>query len=119
MGSRRSRNISNAALAVAVAVPALLFHFVFLYHCPGEAEQQESSDPQLWSRVCEWGREHPLGLVNVIFFLNVDVLFWIISLVQESTWVCILSPQFSLIFQFPTPKVILPLQHPFCFFFWF
>ena len=87
--SRRSRNISNAALAGVVAIPALIFYFAFLYDCPGAMKLEESSTMKQWSRVCEWGREHPLGLVNVIFFLNVDVLFWIISLVQGSTWVLI------------------------------
>lgn len=30
--------------------------------------------------------QHPITMVNIIFFLNVNVLFWIISLLQGSTW---------------------------------
>lgn len=111
--SRRCCNIANAALVVVVAIPALIFHFAFLYHCPGEAQHEEKSNAKLWSGVCGWGREHPLGLVNVVFFLNVDVLFWFISLAQGSTWVLILFLVFWLIvnsFCFRTPNPMLPMQ---------
>lgn len=93
--SRRCCNIANAALVVVVAIPALIFHFAFLYHCPGEAQHEEKSNAKLWSGVCGWGREHPLGLVNVVFFLNVDVLFWFISLAQGSTW--LIDPYWTII----------------------
>lgn len=86
---RGSRNIRNAALAVLVSIPAILFQYVFLYHCnPTRTQQEEIETLKYWSSICEWGREHPLYLVNAIFFLNVNVLFWIISLIQQSTWVC-------------------------------
>jgi hypothetical protein len=31
--------------------------------------------------------EHPFIFANWLFLVNVDVLFWIISLLQGSTWV--------------------------------
>ncbi len=39
---------------------------------------------QWWQRL---GLHHPLLFVNLVFFLNVDVLFWVISRLQQSTWV--------------------------------
>lgn len=40
----------------------------------------------LLARLCEYGLAHPIGLVNALFFLNVCVLFWLISLAQRSAW---------------------------------
>lgn len=91
--SRTSRNTSNAALAVVVAIPAFIFQWAFLHRCPDGSSKQE--DSWRWSRVCEWGRNSPLGLVNAIFFLNVSVLFWVVSLVQESTW--LIDPYWTII----------------------
>jgi hypothetical protein len=31
---------------------------------------------------------HPLLLVNILFFFNVNVLFWLIAQIQSSHWVC-------------------------------
>jgi hypothetical protein len=85
---RGSRNIQNAALAVLVSIPAILFQYVFLYHCnPTRTQQEENGTLKYWSSICEWERQHPMYLVNAIFF-NVNVLFWIISLSQQSSWVC-------------------------------
>jgi steroid 5-alpha reductase family enzyme len=37
-------------------------------------------------QLCEWTSESPIIGVNILFFLNVDVGFWLLSLVQNSTW---------------------------------
>ena len=83
-----SRNIRNAAIATVVPIPALLFHYSFLNYCPNGTRTGQNMFLQSWGDVCAWGREHPIGLLNVVFLVNVDVLFWLISLVQRSTWVC-------------------------------
>jgi steroid 5-alpha reductase family enzyme len=52
-----------------------------LNRCDGKV-----SGGQVWGDSCVWGRRHPLYLVNVLFFLNVDVLFYIVGLFQGSFW---------------------------------
>jgi len=47
------------------------------------------------NQVCHWAMAHPLALLNVLFFLNVDVLFWIISLFQGSTW--LIDPYWTIV----------------------
>jgi hypothetical protein len=37
------------------------------------------------------GKNHPIVFLNIIVFFCFSVLFWIISLFQQSTWVRFLS----------------------------
>jgi hypothetical protein len=60
-----ARNLSNAVLCAVVVVPgAVLAAALFAAEAP-------------------W---HPLVVANVIFALNIDLLFWLIALAQRSTW---------------------------------
>lgn len=70
MGSAR-----NAALAFIVPLPSVLFHIVFL-------KLYKHSTSEIW----RWCWAHPIALANALFFVNVDILFWVISLLQNSTW---------------------------------
>lgn len=72
-------NLGNALLAVCVPLPSFLFYTAILHACPLQPHG-------LWQRVCSFSSQHPLALINLLFFFNVDLLFWIISLVQQSTW---------------------------------
>ncbi len=78
------RNLGNAALVVAVAIPPF-----FLARLLGLA-----CDPGA-SAMCRFGVEHPIAAVQIIFFLTVTVLFWLISIVQKSTW--LIDPYWTLI----------------------
>ncbi|KAH9321774.1 hypothetical protein KI387_016413 [Taxus chinensis] len=69
-------NVRNAALAFIVPWPSILFYIAFLKLC------HSSSTSEIW----RWCWAHPIALVNALFFFNVDLLFWVISLLQNSTW---------------------------------
>ncbi|MCO5577383.1 hypothetical protein L7F22_031215 [Adiantum nelumboides] len=76
-----NRNQRNFILAVCAPIPALGFYGAFLaFHSKASAEHL------WWEHICTWSCAHPLALLNVLFFFNVSVLFWVISLVQRSTW---------------------------------
>lgn len=68
-------NVKNAALALIVPWPSIIFYIAFL-------KLANSSSREIW----KWCSGHPISLLNILFFFNVDVIFWIISLLQNSTW---------------------------------
>ncbi|KAK8693686.1 hypothetical protein V6N13_071258 [Hibiscus sabdariffa] len=74
----RTSNLKNAVLAFLVPLPSVMLYLYFLSHF------QINSNPlsPLWS----WCFHHPLLLANVFFFLNVNVLFWLIGFIQSSNW---------------------------------
>lgn len=77
---RLSRNQRNAIVAVCAPLPALAFYAAFL------VSHGDGPTNQIWARVCTWSSAHPIGLLNLLFFFNISLLFWVISLVQRSTW---------------------------------
>ena len=80
-GSNTSHsNLKNAVLAFLVPLPSILFYLTFLYH-------YQDDDPNLLSPVWKWCYNHPILLANIFFFFNVNVLFWLIGLIQSSHWV--------------------------------
>jgi hypothetical protein len=83
----RSRNFRNAALAAIVPLPAILFYLSFLHLCPNGSNEEENQVLDQWGlRVCKLGENHPIAFLNIIVFFCFSVLFWIISLFQQSTW---------------------------------
>lgn len=78
-GSRHS-NYKNALIAFLVPLPSILFYFSFL--------NQYNNNPNTLSPFWDWCYQHPLLLAHLLFFLNVNVLFWVIGLIQSSHWVC-------------------------------
>jgi hypothetical protein len=68
----------NTLLAIAVAVPAVLVA-TWLHSDACRAAPVKSP-------LCELGLHRPLAFVNLLFGTNVVLLFWIISVVQRSTW---------------------------------
>ncbi|GAB4844744.1 hypothetical protein Ancab_038134 [Ancistrocladus abbreviatus] len=74
----RNNNLKNAVIAFLVPLPSFLFYLSFLKH----HNDPHHSLSSLWS----WCYHHPLLLANVLFFLNVNVLFWVIGLLQSSHW---------------------------------
>ncbi len=88
----RSRNLRNAALAAIVPLPAILFYLSFLHLCPNGSNEEENQVLDQWGfRACKLGKNHPIVFLNIIVFFCFSVLFWIISLFQQSTWVRFLS----------------------------
>ncbi|KZV16544.1 hypothetical protein F511_11376 [Dorcoceras hygrometricum] len=75
-----ARNWSNAVIAVLAPLPSIVFYVSFLGQYPSARE----GDPlfSIWT----WCYHHPLFLANIIFFLNVNVLFWLVGLLQSCHW---------------------------------
>ena len=44
------------------------------------------STPNVMDLTCRVGLHHPIVFVNIVMFLFVCVVFWLISLYQKSTW---------------------------------
>ncbi|KAL0913147.1 hypothetical protein M5K25_016582 [Dendrobium thyrsiflorum] len=79
------RNLKNAAIALLTPLPSIFFYLFFLRHYR-RSFLSSSSISAASSPLWEWCYKHPLMLSNVIFFANVDVLFWIIGLLQSKHW---------------------------------
>jgi len=104
-----ARNLLNATVLLAVLIPSVLFS-VWLFGAfePGAIP----SDPG-WTGVdspeslAAWLLHHPVGCVNLLFFVNVCVIFWLIALVQRSTW--LIDPYWTLL---PVLIALFYLLHP-------
>lgn len=91
------KNLQNLLLLLLVPIPGLLAaHQLFGFFDPaslpadpgwGGLDSMESLAAFLF--------HHPIAAVNLLFFLNVCVLFWLIALVQRSTW--LIDPYWTLI----------------------
>ncbi|MED6206197.1 hypothetical protein PIB30_024489 [Stylosanthes scabra] len=75
-------NVKNAIIAFLAPLPSILFYLSFLNHYH-HSPTTTTHLPSLW----KWCYHHPLLLANVLFFFNVNVLFWIVALLQSSHWV--------------------------------
>ncbi|GFY90164.1 3-oxo-5-alpha-steroid 4-dehydrogenase [Actinidia rufa] len=74
-------NMKNAVIAIVAPLPTLFFYVSFLGYC-GDHDCHNSNDTSIWN----WCYHHPLLLANILFFLNVNLLFWFIGLLQSSHW---------------------------------
>ena len=85
-----AHNALNAILTVAVALPAVYAGNLVATDCYTNASGLHTgpltSLTDTTNAFCRLGLNHPIAFVNLAFFLNVCVLFWIISLLQGSTW---------------------------------
>ncbi|CAN1157017.1 Uncharacterized protein C594.04c [Linum perenne] len=72
-----NQNLKNALIAFLVPFPSIIFYLSFLRHSAVAA-----GDGGAWS----WCAAHPLLLANLLFFFNVNVVFWIISQSISSHW---------------------------------
>ena len=72
----------SGLISVLIApFPSFLFCFLDLILC---SEAGLGLHP---SSFCAATKLHPLLLLNLLFLLNVCILFWLLSLYQQSTWV--------------------------------
>lgn len=69
-------NLKNLVVAFLVPLPSILFYLSFV-RPGGNADAGPLSS---------WCAEHPLLLANVLFFLNVNVLFWLVGLLLSNHW---------------------------------
>ncbi|GFP80720.1 uncharacterized protein c594.04c [Phtheirospermum japonicum] len=77
--STHSKNLRNAVVALVTPLPSIFFYLSFLRR--SSAAEADSLSP-LWT----WCYHHPLLLANTLFFVNVNLLFWLVGLIQSSHW---------------------------------
>jgi hypothetical protein len=69
---RKMGNVKNAAVAFIVPWPSIIFYIAFL----------NLGNSSSWE-IRKWCSAHPISLLNILFFFNVDIIFWIISLLHK------------------------------------
>lgn len=69
-------NLKNMVVAFLVPFPSILFYFSFV-----RAGGDTGASP-----LSSWCAAHPLLLANILFFLNVDVLLWVVGLLLSNHW---------------------------------
>ncbi|KAL2536501.1 hypothetical protein Fot_17892 [Forsythia ovata] len=79
-------NIRKAVIAFLVPLPSILFYLSFLGQFRDHPSITASGDGNSLSPLWIWCYQHPLLLANALFFLNVNLIFWIIGLLQSSHW---------------------------------
>jgi len=67
-------NAFNAILLVIVALPAVIVTYYGFTNCGND------------NGVCDILLQQPLLYTNLVFMINVNILFWLIALYQNSTW---------------------------------
>ncbi|KAK2993128.1 hypothetical protein RJ640_006815 [Escallonia rubra] len=77
MGDGGVANLKNATIALLAPLPSILFYISFL----ARHYSLSSADP--WT---DWCYRHPLLLANALFFFNINLLFWLVGLIQSSHW---------------------------------
>ncbi len=95
-----SRNLVNAALVLLVPWPSILFAaWLFAWFPdgvvpadPGWGALSLSASLDTWAA---FALHHPIATVNLLFLLNVDLLFWVIALAQRNAW--LIDPYWTLI----------------------
>ena len=73
--------LTNLAILITAPAPSILFCVILARCCTATNN----------IAVCRVLNYDPLILVNALFFVNVCVIFWVLSLVQGSTWVWLCS----------------------------
>ncbi|GIL75832.1 hypothetical protein Vretifemale_5547 [Volvox reticuliferus] len=109
------RRVRNILLIFLVTLPAIYFHRQLHFGC--SADQHTRPLAAMWTGDlrtlvtsdfwCALGYQEPLLAVNLVFLLNVGVLFWFISLLQGSTW--LIDPFWTII---PTMIGMFYQYHP-------
>lgn len=77
-----TRSRGNGLILVLIApVPSFLYHFLELIFC------REAGLGLQRSTFCACTKLHPLFQINLLIFVNICIVFWLVSLYQQSTWV--------------------------------
>ncbi|KAL8149222.1 uncharacterized protein C594.04c [Apium graveolens] len=69
-------NLKNLLIAIVIPLPSVIFYLHFVHN-------SINTDTIIFNWVYNC---HPLLLANILFFFNVNLLFWLIALVQSSHW---------------------------------
>ena len=82
--ARRARLAAglSAGVAVAAALPALAGVAALNARCSSPASRPMPPGPG-----CTWYLRHPVAALNAVFLVNAVLGFWLLGLLQRSTWV--------------------------------
>lgn len=79
---------ANVLVLFTVPLPSLFLVYRSVSECPVEIVIDTTRvSSLLWGGWCFFYQRFPLSAENFLFFFNVNVFFWIISMIQGSTWV--------------------------------
>ena len=78
------QNVTNGLLCAFALAPSVFSAWYWFSVCDNSQTG--------W---CSVGRGHPIGVVNVLFFLNISLGFWIVGLLQRSFW--LIDPYWTLL----------------------
>ena len=130
----RFRSFCNFLLMIGVCIPPAVFVLNLRQHCPSSAPTEDFSMTELLRRwfesapsgftaapapiLCETYRSYPNLCVNLLYFVVVDVGFYVIYLCQGSTW--LIDPHWQLIpvciafffFTHPDASGVAATRHP-------
>ena len=103
------RNLANAALALWVPVPAIVCALALFRWFP---EGSLPADPGLvWPATADQAAavllHHPVLAANLFFLVFVDLQFWLVALVQRSSW--LIDPYWTLL---PPLLALFFFAHP-------
>ena len=81
--------ILNGILMIIVSIPAIICGYYVCNSCNESIYSfisviSDSND--ILNNICYISNYYPIYFVNIVFFFNVCVLFWFISLLVDSTW---------------------------------
>jgi steroid 5-alpha reductase family enzyme len=74
-----ARNLTNCLLVVVALVPSVLVSAAVFWWCSARSDARSASE-------CAFVAAEPFAILNVLFFTNVCVGFWLIGLAQKSFW---------------------------------
>ena len=108
------KNVFNGVLMLIVFLPSIAFVTITYKKGVDSAkigdldswlnlEQSKKGEGDMW----KFAFLNPLAMVNILFFINVDVLFWIIGLCQKSFW--LIDPYWTLL---PPMFGLMWVMHP-------
>lgn len=87
----------NFCIMVGVTLPPIVVVWTLRQHCDVNKLMENSfwSAPTGAGRACALYYNHPIAFVNLVYFIVVDIVFWLIYLVQQSTW--LIDPHWQII----------------------
>lgn len=90
-------NLTNAGLVLATPLPAVGAVWLLFHWFPGDAIPPAPArivwtDPDA---LAAWLLQHPLWALNLLYFVFVNLQFWVVALVQRSSW--LIDPYWTLI----------------------
>jgi len=80
------QNRVNFILMVVAAFP-WIFALYQVSQCDADKTYQADS-PRLGDKFCHHVLATPLWMLNFLFLWLISIFFWVLSVIQSSTWVC-------------------------------